>query len=341
MELLYLNQDEVIAAGGLDMKSTIQVVEEAFRLHAFEDDVLPMKTVLRWGGIETEATRGRINAMPAYVGGSFDVAGIKWIGGFPKNPFEYEDLPRATGIIILNDAHTGVPLAFMDGTLISAMRTGATTGVAAKYLAKRDTAIVGIIGAGVQARTQLMALNESLSIEQVKVYDLSENRSKEYAKQMKELLDLKIKVMGNAKECVHGSDVFVTVTTAHEPIVKNSWVKKGSLYAHVAGYEDEYAVARNSHKIVVDDWEQVKHRGASTLALMHNDGILEDKDIYAELGEIVTGEKAGRETDDERIYFSPVGMGTEDLTVAYRIYESAVKRGIGRRLKLWTRPRWV
>jgi ornithine cyclodeaminase len=322
------------------MKMVVPTVEEALRLHYSKDDVLPFKTVLRWGELESEYESGRINAMPAYVGGTFDVAGLKWIASVPSNP-DRHGVPRATALIILNDPHDGWPCAVMDGTVISAMRTGAATGVAAKYLARKDSEVVGIIGAGVQGRTQLMSLNEILRIDRVKVYDIRKEKSRQYAKEMEKLLKLRIEIADSVHSAAKEADVLVTATMAHEPIVKKDHIEEGMFYSHVGGYEDEYDVASYCQKIVVDDWEQVKHRGAQTLALMHKDGVLQDSQIYAELGEIIAGKKKGREDPAERIYFNAVGLGTVDLAVAHRIYKRAEKMGLGRKLILWKKPRWV
>ena len=151
VEFIYLSQEEVLATG-IDMPKAINIIEEVLALHDEGKVNLPSKVILDLG----ERERGRVNAMPAYLGGDAEICGIKWIAGFPHNPTKF-GIPRAHALIILNDAETGVPLAIMDGTYISALRTGAVTGVGAKYLAKLDSQVVGIIGCGVQARTQIMA----------------------------------------------------------------------------------------------------------------------------------------------------------------------------------------
>jgi ornithine cyclodeaminase len=334
LEFLYLSQEDVKAAG-LNMKLAIEAVEESFKLHARNQIILPPKTVLDLN----ERKRGRVNAMPAYVNGDIDVCGIKWIAGFPQNPVKY-GLPRAIGITILNDSHKGVPLVIMDGTLISAMRTGAATGVGAKYLARKDSETIAIIGSSVQAKTQLMALHEVLqNIKLVKVYSRSRESRELYAKEMSTLLNLNVVPVDSAELAVKNADVIVTATTADEPIVKNAWIKPGSFFSHIGSYqEEEYEVVLNSDKIVVDDWEQVEHRGTPILAKMYKEGLIKREDIFANLGEIVIGKKPGRENNDERIFFLPIGMGSEDIVVAKKIYENALKKGIGIKLKLWIKP---
>jgi len=341
IEFLYLSQEEVIAAGGLDMAAALADVEAALRLHHAGDDLLPPKAVLDWGQGGRGLREDHINAMPAYLGGGYNVAGLKWIASFPANPHQ-RNLPRATSLVILNDPDTGAPLAMMDGTLISAMRTGAVTGVAARYLARPDSRCAGLIGAGVQNQTQLMALRVALShLEEALIYDIRRSRSDAFAREMADLLDLPVRVAGDAEILVRKADVLVTATTTLEPIVRHGWLREGSFYAHVSGYECEFAVIAAADKVVVDDWEQVKHRAAQTIAYMHQAGEFDDYDLYAELGEIVVGDKPGRESDRERIFFNPVGLGTGDVAVATRIYRTAHELGLGQPLALWQSPHWV
>ena len=157
VDFLYLSQEDVVAAGGTDMSAVIDVVEGAFRLKAAGQVVNPQKVMLTWSDEPgTQERDGRIMAMPAWVGGEWDVAGMKWIPSVPANPAR--GLPRANAIVLLSDRETGLPVAVMDGTIVSAMRTGAVTGVAIRHLARPDARSAGLLGAGVLTRTQLMAL---------------------------------------------------------------------------------------------------------------------------------------------------------------------------------------
>lgn len=330
IELLYLNQAD-IKETGITMAMAMEAVEEAFRLHHEGKTILPAKTVLDLD----ERERGRGNAMPAYVGGDYEVFGIKWISGFPKNP-QRHGLPRGIGLFILNDSWTGAPLAVMDCTLLSAMRTGAVTGVGAKYLARRDARVVAMIGAGVQARTQLQALQVALpELEVVRVYDVRHEAAEKYAHDMTLQLDLDVRPVNSAERAVVGADVVVTVTVADEPIVKDAWMKEGSYFAAVGSYqEEEFAVVANSDKVFVDGLEHVLHRGTPVIALMVAQGTLDERRI-GELGAVICGELPGRETPDERIFFSPIGMGTEDVCVCYKAYTLAQEMGVGTRLPLF------
>lgn len=330
IEFLYLNQAD-IRQTGMDMAMAMDAVEEAFRLHHQGKTILPPKTVLDLG----ERERGRGNAMPAYVGGEYEVFGIKWIAGFPKNPILH-GLPRATGLFILNDSWKGIPLAIMDCTLLSALRTGAVTGVGAKYLARSDATVLGMIGAGVQARTQLQALKIALpDLQIVRVYDVRPEAAEKYARDMTLALDLDVRPVDSAERAVRGADVVVTVTVADEPIVKDAWMKRGSFFAAVGSYqEEEFEVVSNSDKVFVDGLEHVLHRGTPVVALMVARGLLDEKKI-GELGAVICGEIPGRETPDERIFFSPIGMGTEDVCVCYRAYKLALEKGVGTKLRLF------
>ncbi|MEN6435806.1 MAG: ornithine cyclodeaminase family protein [Anaerolineaceae bacterium] len=330
IEFLYLNQAD-IRATGIDMKAAMTAVEEAFILHHQGKVLLPHKTVLDMG----ERERGRCNAMPSYVGGQYDAFGIKWIAGFPQNPKKY-GMPRATGFFILNDADKGFPLAVMDCTLLSAMRTGAVTGVGAKYLARQDSEVVAIIGTGVQARTQIDALMEAVpNIKKVKGYDVNFAAAQQYAKEVKEKFGVETEAVLTPEAAVRDADIIVTVTVADEPIVKEAWMKKGSYFSAVGSYqEEEFEVVLNSDKVIVDGLEHVIHRVTPVVALMIQNGMIKEENVI-ELGEILCGEKPGRKTKEERIFFSPIGMGTEDLCLSYRAYKMALEKGIGQKLSLF------
>lgn len=338
LEFLYLSQEDVIAAGGLDMKRVIGAVETALRAHAEKKVILPQKTIIDLD----ERELGRFAALPAFVK-SLGVASIKWSGSNPANPVKH-GLPRAILIIILNDASedgSRAPLAIMEGSILSAMRTGAVTGVAAKYLASKKSEVAAVIGTGVQAKTQIMALAEVLHIKEVRAYDVKKERAEAYVREMNEELGLNFKAVNTPREAVEGAAVIVTATVADKPIVKNEWIKTGSLFAHVGSYqEEEYEVLLNSDKIVVDELQMALGRGTQTLPRMLREGLLKKENIHAELGEIVVGKKSGRENEKERIYFSPIGLAIEDTAVANDIYKVAKEKGIGQKLKLWDKPKW-
>jgi ornithine cyclodeaminase len=336
VQLRYLSQEELIQVGGLDMGLTMEAVEEVFSLFGQGECILPSKVVLRWGDKESErTTRGHMNAMPGYVGGSYDMAGQKWAAGFYRNPLDH-GLPSVTCLVILNDPNKGLPVAVMDGTLISAMRTGAQAGVAAKYLAREDAQTVGVIGAGVQSRTLLMSFKQARpGLSRVLVYDVVEERSRQFCQEMQERLNLSLETVPSARDAVVEADILTTATTAVDPIIQPGWVPPGCLLCQMGAYEIELAAIREFDKIVVDNWYEIQHREVPALAIAKAEGAITDDDITAHISEVILGQKPSRETPTERIYFSAVGMGLLDIAVATRLLRSAEKQNVGTMLNLW------
>jgi ornithine cyclodeaminase len=333
IEFIYLDQGD-IRATGVGMTTALEAVEDAFRLHHQGQVNLPYKIVLDLG----ERERGRGNAMPAYVGGEYDVFGIKWIAGFPRNPVDH-GLPRGTGLFVLNDAWKGIPLAVMDCTLLSAMRTGAVTGVGAKYLARPDSKSVAMIGAGVQARTQLEALKIVLpELKEVRAFDIRREIADAFAGDMNGRFGgggFSVRAVDSPEEAVRGADIIVTVTVADEPIVKERWMKRGSFFAAVGSYqEEEFEVVSNSDKVVVDGIDHVLHRETPVIALMIEQGKIRREDIL-EMGAIVCGDQPGRMSPQERVFFSPIGMAIEDVCICHKVYKLAQEKGVGSTLGLF------
>jgi len=343
-EVLWLSQNDVITAGGLDMAAVVSTVEDVFRLHGQGDYVLPTKISLEWqksDDLPPGEQKNHVNFMPGYVGGAFQAIGYKAIASFPRNPFRH-NLPRASALIVLHDFEVGLPLAVMDGTLISTMRTGAVSGVGAKYLARQDVRRVGMIGAGVQSRTQLMALKVARpGISQAAVFDIRRDRAEAFAAEMSQKLAMDIRVADSAEAVARQAEMLVTATTnISEPIIRRGWLAPGTYYAHISAYECEYDVIRQADKILVDSWELVKARMYSTVALMWRDGQFVDADLYGELGQVVTGQKPGRESEEETIIFSPIGLALHDVAVAHQIYQNAKAEGLGQKVLLWDEPVW-
>jgi len=341
VEFLYLSQEDVIKAGGLEMRRTIEAVEMAFRASAKGETINPPKTVVMWDKGKPVDIRRRVIAMPSCIESERRFAGIKWISSAPENP-KHLGLPRATALIILNDYESGMPLCVMDGTIVSAMRTGAISGVAAKYLAKRDSQTLGLIGTGVQGRTQLMALKIALThLKRIQVYDLDSEKAEGFAREMGSALGVEVKVVGSPEAVFREGDVVVTATVSDHSYIKRSWPREGCLYIEISGLDSEMDVLTAFQKVVVDDWEQVKDNQHNLVGRCYGAGLFTDKDLYAALPEIVIGRKPGRENEEEKIFFNPLGMSICDLFEAYRVYQSAKEKGIGKVLSLWQNPLWI
>ena len=335
-DILFLNNKAMDELGAGSMEEVIKDVEKTYILNRKGDVISPGKCVMRWGKtVEDENTLGRINAMPGYIGGEYNMAGIKWIGSGPMN--YKKGLPRASVTIILNDPDTKLPLCVADGTKVSTMRTGASGGVAINLLAKKDASVMTMCGAGAQARTQLeAALIVRPSIRTLYIYDIRMENSERFAKEVSEKYpDVNAIPTSDVEAAVRESDIIDCVTLASEPFIKGEWLKKGCLIMNMADYEVDNECVNRASKVVVDYWEGVKHRLISTVSLMYRDGLFKDSDLHAELGEILTGEKAPRENDEEIIYFNAVGAGILDIAVTARCYRNAIKEGKGIKLPFW------
>lgn len=337
----YLSQENYIKAGGLDMDGTVEAIQKSFELHASGHTIQPSKPVIRWGGPETEETRGRIMTMPSYIGGNLDVAGMKWIPSMPNNTKEL-GMPRASAIIILTDPNTGFPLSIMDGTIVSAMRTGAATGVAAKYLANPDSSIVGIIGAGVQSRTQLMAIKSVFKekIETIKVFDLDEVKTAKFCKEMSEELNINVIPVSNAEKAIRDSDIVITSTMSTFPYVKGEWLKEGVFHSEISFWDTAAEEVVHYDRVVVDDYTHVESHAVDVAYRAVAEGYIKRDQVF-DLGDIILKKAEGRQNKSERILFNPIGMSIHDVSEAYRVYKVAKEKEIGEELKLWEHPHWL
>lgn len=337
----YLSQEDYIKAGGLDMDGSVSAIQKSFELHASGQTIQPSKPVIRWGGPETEETRGRIMTMPSYLGGDLDVAGMKWIPSMPDNTKKL-GMPRASAIIILTDPNTGFPLSIMDGTIASAMRTGAATGVAAKYLANPNSSVVGIIGAGVQSRTQLMAIKSVFreKIEKIKVFDLNEEKTIQFCKEMSKELNTNVVNASSAEEAIRDSDIVITATMSTFPYVKGEWLKEGAFHSEISFWDTASEEVIHYDQVIVDDYEHVKEHGVDVSYRAVKEGYI-NREKVLDLGDVILNKVEGRQHKNEKILFNPIGMSIHDVSEAYRVYKLAKEKGIGKQLNLWEQPYWL
>jgi ornithine cyclodeaminase/alanine dehydrogenase len=321
---LLLNQAEVKSL--LDMETTIKIVERVYRCHGEGKIVMPPKLTLDLGEQNTwPFYKAAINAMPAYLG-DVDIAGIKWAGGWQEN--NKIGLPFISAMILLVNPKNGIFLSVMDGAYITAIRTGAASAVCSKVLARKDSSILGIIGAGVQGQMHLRALSQVFRFKEVRVTDIKEDVLQKYTTQMIAETGLNIIPKKSYKEVVEGADIICTVTIGNEPMVRKEWLRKGALVISAGSYQElDPEVVLSADKIVVDNWAQTSHRGE--LAKLVEAGKIGEKNIYAEIGEILAGKKKGREGDDEDILAVPIGIGSLDIGCAYEVYQRAKERQVG------------
>lgn len=329
IKLLYLSGDEVLTLGAGDMRQALADVEQALVLEYRGEAIVPEKIAMGFGNsFLEEATKGRINAMPGYLGGAFRMAGIKWIGSDPRNLGR--GLPRASAVTVLNDPETKFPVCVMNGSEISAVRTGASSGVAAKYLAKKDAKTLVLVGAGYQNRKQLEALLITCpALEHFYVVDINEKNAEAFAQEMGEKLSISITPVTQLSQIEHTPDITVNATSAQVPVMDLSVAIPGNLHICVGGL-DHPELYQKADKIFCDSWRQVRHRGSCYLAIDALAGKVDDGRIYSkEIGEIICGDKPGRQSREEFLYYKPVGMGILDIAIAARVYRKAVEDGIG------------
>jgi len=242
----------------LSMEDTLRLVEMAFREKGLNRVQMPPKLYLFFGKY-----RGDLRVMPSYLE-KLDECGVKIVNVHLDNPAKH-NLPTIMATIILYDPKTATPLAIMDGTWITAMRTGAAASIATKYLARKDSKTVGVVGAGYQAPFQLEALNEVMNIESVKAYDLRKEKAEEFAREMSSRFRIDIRAVDTLKDAVRDVDVLVTLTPVREPIIKNKWITEGmhinAIGADAPGKEELEPEILRRAKIVVDDWAQASHSG--------------------------------------------------------------------------------
>lgn len=324
-----ISQEEVanIFIGNTDKLSDI--IEKAFYSYLSGGISMPNKI----SQIFDESTQNRINCMPATLIKE-KVCGMKWISVFPSNT--NKGIQNVTGIIVLSETNTGLPLAIIDGTLSTKLRTAAVGCVAAKYLAPSRVEKIGIIGAGEEARMHFALLKHMFpTIRECRVSSLNTQNECRFIDTFKEIVPEVnfISCNNNSYNCASGTDIIVTAISSQSPVLKTNDITKGGLYIHVGGWEDEYGVALKADKIVCDNWEQVKHR-SQTLCRMYKEKLIKDSDIYANLSELISGEKIGRENDDEFIYFNSVGLSFIDICFANYIYTEAKKRRLGKDISL-------
>ncbi len=320
------NQEEIMSNRIAD---AIGIVEDALKKKVAGEVILPDKISV----VFDEKTQNRINCMPGALIND-KLYGVKWVAVFPENPSE--GYRNVTGTIILSELEHGHTLSVMDAGYLTEVRTAAVGATAAKYLSKEDSSSIGFIGAGQQARRHLDYVKYVRPDLKKCFVSSRTNKTVEAFIEEEKILhpDMEFIACGNDYQtATESADIIVTAISGQEDVLKAKWIKNGAFYIHVAGWEDEYAVPKLASKIVCDDWECIKHR-TQTISRMYKEGLLLDSDIYANLDEIVTGQKKPRENENEFIYFCSVGLAYIDISFAKFVYENCKLKGLGTEFNL-------
>lgn len=368
IDFLYLSEPDMIKAGVKDMKSCVDVMEDLLITlykgdyvmgganHNSHGCMIMFPDDPQFPGMPKNADDRRFMAMPAYLGGSYQMAGMKWYGSNVEN--KKVGLPRSILMMILNDKDTGAPLALMSANLVSAYRTGGIPGVGAKYLARKDSRVVFIIGPGVMGKTSLAAfVSVCPNLDTVKIKGRSQRSLDAFTRFIREELPQikNIEICDSVEEAVKDSDIISFTTTVRDdvssfPYINGDWIKKGALISmpSAARFDDDFLAGC---KLVVDNsklyeaWEeeypyptypQVQIIGTKFTDLKH-DGKIEAEDII-DITDIIEKRHPGRTSDDEIIVYSVGGMPVEDIAWGGTVYRNAVKLGIGIKLPLWDKP---
>jgi len=325
MKLKILTRDEVAKA--VNMTEAIETVKKAFIQLSSGKTEMPLRTQ-----VPVEKRKGVTLFMPAYLADS-DAMGAKIVSVFPNN--QERKLPTVHAVVIVVDAETGRPIAVMDGTYLTALRTGAASGVATDLLSRKDARVAAIFGAGTQSRTQLVAICTVRSIEKVWVYDIVPRVSSDYVEEMKKKgspIPADIFVAKSPKQAVSEADVICAATTSFGPVFNDSDLKPGVHINGVGSYTPEMqeipapTVVRS--KVIVDS-RQAALAEAGDLIIPIEGGFISDRNIHGEIGELAAGKISGRESEEETTFFKSVGLAVQDVSVAELVLRRANEMGLG------------
>lgn len=305
------------------MDDALQAVEDALCEKGSNRVQMPAKTYIFFKKYE-----GDFRTMPSYLEGP-DIAGVKVVNVHPNNPKTYHT-PSIMATILLIDPKTGAIFAILGGTTITAMRTGAISGLATKYLARKESTTLAIVGAGTQARTQLSAISKILNLRTVRVYDKNDEATKRYIEEAEERYPFTVTPSTSIKDCVTDADVISTTTPVTTPIIQDAWISPGThinaIGADAPGKEELDPEILKRATIVVDDLEQAAHSGEINVPLTM--GAITMKDIHGELCEIVVGKKTGRTSKEEITVFDSTGLSVLDVATAWMVYKRAQEKNL-------------
>jgi len=371
IDMLYLSEPEVIEAGMKDMARCIEIMEEVLILVAKGDYRMAGSTWNSHGaqisfpetspfpGMPLDAADRRFMAMPAYLGGRFDTAGVKWYGSNIDN--REQGLPRSIHLIVLNDKETGAPFAIMSGNLESAYRTAAVPGAAAKKLAPVDAKTLGIIGPGAMNKSALHAMTTARpTLDTIKINGRRRSTSEAFAAYVKEHYPqfTTIEIADTVEAAVRDSDIVSEAVTGlvgseNYPYIDGDWIKPGAFLSLPANLkmDEEYTLsgkarliadAKKIYEAWAEEYPAPSHETAFGMIGLYWQDLIGlgklDESRVVNIGDVLDGTEPGREFDEQPVLFSVGGMGVEDVAWGKTIYDNAIAKGIGTKLNLWDAP---
>lgn len=364
VDFIYLNEEDMIEAGVLNMAGCIDEMVEVYKLLSKGDYIMGGKLGNSHGmvlsfpdepeheGMPKNGPDRRFCTMPAYLGGKYRITGNKWYGSNIENVPRH--LPRSILMLTLNDTDTGAPLAYMSANLLSAWRTGAIPGVGVRYLANDDAKVIGVLGAGAIGTSSTEAiLLEAKNAELIKIYDVVEENSEMLKENiLKDYPEIKVEVVDSIEEAVRDTDIINLATSGEaNPKIEGEWLKPGALItaSSTGDFDPDFAI--ENIRMVVDNWKMYEEAtyeddypynnlamgviGRLFLDWIHEGRMTDEKIIN--IGDIINGKVPARESEDDIILFALGGQPVYDMAWGYTIYQNALEKGIGTKLNLWDR----
>lgn len=324
IKIRFLSKEDIESV--LNLERIIEITEDVFthfgkgEIYAPPKESLPLQEPGRAG-------MHWINSMPAFLKYK-NIAGIKWVNVTSEN--SKRGLPVTMGVIILNDALTGMPIGILDGTWITHMRTGASTAIGAKLFARKDSKIITVVGCGAEGRTNLEATLRFFNFDEVRIVDINKKVRADFAENMREKFELKIVAFDTVKEAVKESDIILLTTSAQKPLMLAEWAKPGDYITTISCFADlDHGFVNRADKIYMDDKDCAIGRVRKMAGLEIGEG-----QVYGDICEVMAGKKAKRENEKEIIIYAPAGMGAVDVGVAFEALTMATEKDIGKEMIL-------
>lgn len=368
LQFLYLSEEDMLHSGVLDMKRCVKTIEDMFLIAGKGDYIMggPQREshgIMLWypdnpafEGMPKAGPDRRYMVMPAYLGGRFHVTGQKWYGSNVENI--KSGLPRSILMFALNDADTGAPMAIMSANLLSAARTGAVPGVAAKYLKSASAENIAVIGCGVINHACIMAIVQGMGrVNKIYLYDINRDRADSFRKDMEKEIEADYIICDSLEEALKDADVISVATAGKVKVhITPDMLKAGALLT-VTGTADLPREMYLKNRVVVDNWkmhldyleegkicdkgiEGIKDWASSyDMLMLYDQGILKQDNIVS-LGDVVAGTALPRINEDDKLLLVVGGMPIEDVAWGYDVYNTAIEKGIGQKLKIWDEPHW-
>lgn len=340
-DFIYLKEEDAIKAGALDMKMTLDACEEVHKLMAEGQISNPAKSHMALPlGCNLQNWESFFNCMPCYIGGDYNIVGMKWAAEAVANG-AVPGVPRGIDVTVMSDPATAIPFCILNGSLITAMRTGATAGLFAKYTAPSNTETVTSIGCGVVGKCTVMAVAEALpQVKKLYISDLDMSKAQDVVSEYQSKYpNIEMIPTDKPKAAADESQIIITQTTSTKAFIDKSWMRPGVSLVAVGEIEVEQDVVLASDIIVADYYDQMITNHGRPIAELHRAGKL-NKDRVLDLTDIIVDPAKGRQNDEQFVHSSALGLGALDIMISYKMFLNAKENGYGQMLKIYDNTYW-